>query len=144
MAIMCKWGGMTFEVSGNRVNPISDFSTAAEKKAKDSKSKKSGTELETVSFSFVCHSGAGADPEEEYYAWRSLIGQTNYLYIHGEKWWSNRLELQKVSLGSVKQDDFGRMRLATISLTFKEENKKQQARTSRATASASDKAARKK
>jgi hypothetical protein len=146
MATMARWGKQTFEVSTKKVNPISDFTTAAEKKASDSKSKKKSPsiELEDVSFSFVCHANAGMDPEEAYYSWRSQIGKKDYLYIHGQKWWSNKLVLQKVSLGSVKQDDKGRMRLGTITLSFTEENKGQQKRSSRTTASKSDKKSKKK
>ncbi|MCI5996095.1 MAG: hypothetical protein MRZ45_09175 [Blautia sp.] len=146
MATMARWGKKTFEVSTKKVNPIESFSTSAEKKASDSKSKKKkpSIELEEVSFSYVCHANAGVDPEEEYYSWRSLIGQKNPLYIHGRKWWSNNLKLEKVSLGSVKQDDKGRMRIGTISLSFIEENKKQSARPSRSTASKSDKKKKKK
>lgn len=144
MAIMGRWGSQTFEVSTNKVNPFAGFSTSAEKKAEDSKSKKSKTELEKVSFTITCNSAAGVDPEEEFYAWRSLIDTANYLYIHGQKWWSNPLILQSVGLGSVKMDDFGRFRSAEISLSFEEKNQKQEKRTSRATASKADKCSRKK
>lgn len=144
MATMGRWGSRTFEVSTKKVNPFKGFSTSAEKKADDSKSKKTKTELEKVSFTITCHAAAGVDPEEEYYAWRKLIGESNYLYVHSAKWWSNPLVLQSVSLGSVTQDDFGRFRTAEISLSFEEKNQKQKKRDSRATASKADKKARKK
>lgn len=146
MATMGRWGKKTFEVSTKKINPFSNFATSAESKADDStsKKKKPSIELEKVSFSVTCNANAGVNPEEEYYSWRQLINKANYLYIHGEKWWSNPLILKSVSLGSTQLDDFGRFRVAEISLSFEEKNQKQKKRTSRATASKADKAARKK
>ena len=73
-----------------------------------------------------------------------MIGQTNYLYIHGKKWKSNRLQLQKVSLGSVTNDGKGRFRYAEISLEFTEENVKPSNKSSRSGASKADKKKKKK
>ncbi len=146
MATMGKWRDKTFEVSTNKVNPFDGFSTSAEIKGKDSKSKKKKTELEEVSFSVNCHSAAGVDPENEYYSWRSRIGKTGPLYVHGRIWKSNPLKLTKVSLGGVIQDDFGRFRYTEISLTFEEVNQKETnwSKGAKAAASAAQKAARKK
>lgn len=105
-----QWGKHKFLISSNQLNPMGDFSTSSEAKASDSKSKKKKTELETYTLTETCHSAAGADPVAHYNAWRADIGNYNSLYMNGKKWKSNPLKLQKVSLGSVKQDDFGRIR----------------------------------
>ena len=97
-----------------------------------------------MKFSIACHANAGVDPQKEYYTWRGLIGQTNYLYILGKKWKSNRLQLQKVSLGSVTNDGNGRFRYAEISLEFTEENVKSSSKSSRSGASKADKKKKKK
>lgn len=103
------------------------------------------TELETYTLTETCHSAAGTDPVAHYNAWRADIGNYNSLYMNGKKWKSNPLKLQKVSFGSVKQDDFGRIRYAVISLTFEEKNQRETfTLTSRVTASKSAKKARKK
>ena len=101
------------------------------------------TELEKVSFSVTCNAAAGVDPEEEYYSWRSLVNTANYLYVHGARWKSGQLKLKRVSIGSTKMDDFGRIRTAELSLDFEEINKKEAVQSSRATASKADKASRK-
>lgn len=140
-----QWGKHKFLISSNQLNPMGDFSTSSEAKASDSKSKKKKTELETYTLTETCHTAAGADPVAHYNAWRADIGNYNSLYMNGKKWKSNPLKLQKVSLGSVKQDDFGRIRYAVISLTFEEKNQRETfTLTSRVTASKSAKKARKK
>ena len=140
-----QWGKHKFLISSNQLNPMGDFSTSSEAKASDSKSKKKKTELETYTLTETCHSAAGTDPVAHYNAWRADIGNYNSLYMNGKKWKSNPLKLQKVSLGSVKQDDFGRIRYAVISLTFEEKNQRETfTLTSRVTASKSAKKARKK
>lgn len=143
MAVMGRWGNKSFEVSTNKINPFTGFSTSAEAKSDDSTSKKENIELEKVSFSVTCNAEAGADPEEEYYSWRSMINMVNYLYIHGSRWRSNQLILKSVGLGSVRMDDFGRFRTAEISLSFEEQNQKPAKQSSRATASKADKKSRK-
>ncbi|MSS90419.1 hypothetical protein FYJ45_19690 [Eisenbergiella tayi] len=144
MATMGRWGNQSFTISTKKIRGFEGFSTAAEKKDKDSKSKKKSLELESVKLSIACHANAGVDPQKEYYTWRGLIGQTNYLYIHGKKWKSNRLQLQKVSLGSVTNDGKGRFRYAEISLEFTEENVKPSNKSSRSGASKADKKKKKK
>ena len=144
MAVMGRWGAHTFEVSVSKINPFSSFSTGSEKKKDDSKSKKAVTELEKVSFTITCNAHAGINPEEEYYSFRRDIGTQNYLYIHDQKWDSQPLELKSVTLGSVVMDDYGRFRTANIQLSFEEQNVTPKKKNSRATASTSEKKARKK
>lgn len=138
MATMARWGTQSLTISTKQIRPFDGFSTTAEIKSNDSKSKKKDLELEKVKFSIKCHANAGVDPEKEYYIWRKLIGQANYLYIHGKKWNSKRLKLNKVSLGSVTNDGLGRFRYAEISLEFTEENVKS-SKSSRSGASKEDK-----
>ena len=48
MATMARWGSQSLTISTKKIRPFDGFSTAAEIKDKDSKSKKKGLELEGV------------------------------------------------------------------------------------------------
>lgn len=124
MAVMAKWRNKTFEVSRNKVNPLKNFSTSTTIKGDDSKSKKKKTELVPFTFDVDIHANAGVNPQTEYESWCSLIKKTGVLYMHGRRW-GRETRLKEVSLSGVQQDDFGRIRFATIGLTFEEVNKKE-------------------
>ena len=119
MAVMAKWRNKTFEVSRKKVNPLKNFSTSTTIKGDDSKSKKKKTELVPFTFDIDVHANAGVNPQKEYESWCSLIKST-------------------VSLSGVIMDDYGRIRFATIGLTFEEVNKKETSGKSGARAAASE------
>lgn len=124
MAVMAKWRNKTFEVSTRKVNPLKNFSTSTTIKSDDSKSKKNTTELVPFSFDVDVHANAGVNPQTEYESWCSLIKQTGILYLHGRRF-GRETRLKEVSLSGVQLDDFGRIRFATIGLTFEEVNQKE-------------------
>lgn len=124
MAIMAKWRDKTFEISTNKVNPMKNLSTSTTIKGDDSKSKKEKTELVPISFDVDIHANAGLNPQTEYESWCSLIKETGVLYIHGRAF-GRETRLKEVSLSGVQFDDFGRIRFATIGLSFEEVNKKE-------------------
>ena len=124
MAVMAKWRNKTFEVSTKKVNPLKNFSTSTTIKSDDSKSKKKTTELVPFTFDVDVHAGAGVNPQSEYESWCSLIKKTGVLYLHGRRF-GRETRLTDVSLSGVQLDDFGRIRFATIGLTFEEVNTKE-------------------
>lgn len=124
MAVMAKWRNKTFEVSRSKVNPLKNFSTSTTIKGDDSKSKKKKTELVPFTFDVDLHANAGINPQTEYESWCSLIKSTGVLYMHGRRF-GRETRLTDVSLSGVTQDDYGRIRFATMGLTFEEVNQKE-------------------
>lgn len=137
MAVMAKWRNKTFEVSRKKVNPLKSFSTSTTIKGDDSKSKKKKTELVPFTFDIDVHANAGVNPQKEYESWCSLIKSTGVLYLHGRRF-GRETRLKEVSLSGVIMDDYGRIRFATIGLTFEEVNKKETSGKSGARAAASE------
>ena len=126
MATMAKWGPKTWAVSSQKVVALQDLSFSYSQVADNNTSteeKKTtnerGTELFPLSFTTTLHSGAGVDVRAEIESWKALVTKVNYFYLGGRQL-GPKLQLRKVSVGSVKTDDSGRIRLATLSFEFKE------------------------
>lgn len=126
MATMAKWGPKTWAVTPQKVvaleglafsySQVADNNTSTEEKKTTNER---GTDLFPISFTTVLHSGAGVDVRAEIESWKKLVTKVNYFYLGGKKL-GPKLQLRKVSVNNVKLDDFGRMRLATLSFEFKE------------------------
>lgn len=126
MATMAKWGPKTWAVTPQKVvaleglafsySQVADNNTSTEEKKTTNER---GTDLFPLSFTTVLHSGAGVDVRAEIESWKKLVTKVNYFYLGGKKL-GPKLQLRKVSVNNVKIDDFGRMRLATLSFEFKE------------------------
>ena len=126
MATMAKWGPKTWAVTPQKVvaleglafsySQVADNNTSTEEKKTTNER---GTDLFPLSFTTVLHSGAGVDVRAEIESWKKLVTKVNYFYLGGKKL-GPKLQLRKVSVGNVKIDDFGRMRLATLSFELKE------------------------
>ena len=126
MATMAKWGPKTWAVTPQKVvaleglafsySQVADNNTSTEEKKTTNER---GTDLFPLSFTTVLHSGAGVDVRAEIESWKKLVTKVNYFYLGGKKL-GPKLQLRKVSVGSVKTDDSGRIRLATLSFEFKE------------------------
>ena len=126
MATMAKWGPKTWAVSARKVLALEglsfSYSQVAENNASTEEKKTTnerGVDLFPLSFSTVLHSGAGVDVRAEIESWQKLVTKVNYFYLGGKKL-GPKLQLRKVSVGSVTLDDLGRMRVATLSFEFKE------------------------
>ena len=126
MAIMAEWGDKTWEVSPEKVNALKGLgfsfaqvadnnSTTEEKKPTNHR----GKELFSLTFTTVLHSGAGVDVEAEIKSWEKLVTKVNYFYLGGELL-GDKLQLRKVGVSVDHLDDFGRIRVATLSFEFKE------------------------
>ena len=126
MATMAKWGPKTWAVTPQKVvaleglafsySQVADNNTSTEEKKTTNER---GTDLFPLSFTTVLHSGAGVDVRAEIESWKKLVTKVNYFYLGGRQL-GPKLQLRKVSVNNVKIDDFGRMRLATLSFEFKE------------------------
>ena len=126
MATMAKWGPKKWAVSAKKVvaleglafsfSQVADNNTSTEEKKTTNER---GTDLFPLSFTTVLHSGAGVDVRAEIESWKKLVTKVNYFYLGGKKL-GPKLQLRKVSASNFKIDDFGRMRLATLSFEFKE------------------------
>lgn len=128
MASMAKWGPKTWDVSPKKIITLEGLSFAYSQTAdstsssddeKEKKTTERPMELFSVSFTTVLHSGAGVDVRAEIESWKNLVTKVNYLYLNGKRF-GPALQLRKVSVSNVKLDDFGRMRLATLSFELKE------------------------
>ncbi|WP_297624287.1 hypothetical protein [uncultured Rikenella sp.] len=123
---MAKWGPKTWAVTPQKVvaleglafsySQVADNNTSTEEKKTTNER---GTDLFPLSFTTVLHSGAGVDVRAEIESWKKLVTKVNYFYLGGKKL-GPKLQLRKVSVSNVKIDDFGRMRLATLSFELKE------------------------
>ena len=126
MATMAKWGSKTWAVSPKKVvaleglsfsySQVADNNTSTEEKKTTNER---GTELFPLSFTTTLHSGAGVDVRAEIESWEKLVTKVNYFYLGGKRL-GPKLQLRKVAVDSVKLDDLGRIRLATLSFEFKE------------------------
>ena len=126
MATMAKWGSKTWAVSTQKVvaleglafsySQVADNNTSTEEKKTTNER---GTDLFPLSFTTLLHSGAGVDVRAEIESWEKLVTKVNYFYLGGKRL-GPKLQLRKVGVSNVKIDDFGRMRLATLSFELKE------------------------
>lgn len=126
MATMAKWNSKTWEVSASKVVALEGLAFSYEQKADNNNSTEDkketnerGTQLFPLSFSTVLHSGAGVNVRTEIESWEALVTKTGQFYLNGKKL-GPKLQLRKVAVGSVQLDDLGRIRVATLSFTFKE------------------------
>lgn len=126
MAIMAKWGPKIWTVSSQQVvtlqnlsfsySQVADNNTSTEDKKTTNER---GTEPFPLSFTTTLHSGMGVDIMAEIESWEDLVSEVNYFYLGGRQL-GPKLQLRKVSVGSINIDDFGRIRLATLSFEFKQ------------------------
>lgn len=126
MAIMAKWGQKSWVVSSKKVLALEGLSFSYTQKADENTSTEDkeatnerGTELFPLSFTTKLHSGAGVDVRAEIESWEKQVTKVNYFYLGGKRL-GPKLQLRKVSVNDVELDNLGRIRLATLSLEFKE------------------------
>ena len=127
MAVMAEWNVKKWEVSTEKITSIQDLSFAYEQKSDSNQSAEGspptnarGLEPFSLTFSCVLHANAGVCIESEIESWKSLVTKTAPFFLGGKQL-GPVLGLQRISVGSVTLDDYGRMRVATLSFTLKEE-----------------------
>lgn len=128
MAVQAQWGSKKWSVSSQKIMTLEKLSFSYSQVADENNSTEErkntnerGTELFPLTFTTILHSGAGVDVRAEIESWEALVTKVNYFYLNGKKF-GPKLQLRKVAVSDVKLDDLGRMRLATLTFTFKEYN----------------------
>ena len=125
MATIASWGSKKWVVTSKKVVALKGLSFSYTQVAdgdtseKKTTATKRGIELFPLNFTTTLHSGAGVDIRAEIESWKALVTKVNYFYLNGKKL-GPKLQLRKVDVSEVTLDDFGRMRLATLSFEFKE------------------------
>lgn len=130
MGVMAKWGPMTFEVTPQKITPLTGFKTAFKLKS-DANNDTSGTpptntrgrELESVQFTVKYAQAAGTTPRSQMGTWRSLIGKVYVLYIGGKAWGAANFQLEAAELTNVVWDSNGNMLEAEVAITLTEYTK---------------------
>lgn len=127
MSKMAEWKGKTFEVSNRKIVALENLSTSVKLSTKSQESENGiaalqieGFEAQALSFDFVVADVVGVDVRAEYEKWCSLVGQIAPFYLSGSVFGPDNLLLTEVGISDVVLDDFGRMRKATIALSFQE------------------------
>lgn len=126
MAIMAEWGPKKWEITDKKVLPLQGLSFSYAQVADNNSSTEEkkptnmrGVELFPLTFTTTLHSGAGVDVRAEIDSWQKLVTKVNYFYLNDELL-GPKLQLRKVGVNVDQLDDFGRMRVATLTLEFKE------------------------
>lgn len=124
---MAQWGSKGFLVSPGKIVPLSTISTAYVLKS-ESNNDTSGTpptntrglELEEIMLETTYLAAAGVDPRGQVEEWKSLIGDTNPLYIQGKRFGPKLLQLKQVSVQNVQLDNAGRFLSVDLSISLQE------------------------
>lgn len=121
-----RWGPKLWYLNTKKVLMLEDLSFSYSQAADNNDSteeKKTtnerGLELFPLTFTTKLHSGAGVDVRKEIESWKELVTQVHQFYLGGKKL-GPKLQLKKVGVNVDQIDDLGRMRLATLTLEFKE------------------------
>ena len=124
---MAQWGSKGFLVSPGKIVPLSTISTAYVLKS-ESNNDTSGTpptntrglELEEITLETTYLTAGGVDPRGQVEEWKSLIGDTNPLYIQGKRFGPKLLQLKQVSVQNVLLDNAGRFLSVDLSISLQE------------------------
>lgn len=148
MGTIATWGKKKFEITNDKIYPLTDFETSFTLKT-DANSDTSGTapvntrgrELEPITFKTRCLAAAGVLVRNEIGSWRGLVGQSNPLIIGGASFGAGNFQLQKVGVSEVDLDSNGTFIAATLSFTFQEFIESNVAATAKPTTATSTKGA---
>lgn len=126
MAVMAKWRDKTWEVSPRKVVALQNLSTSYKLKAEENTdvegspaTNERGMELVPLSIDMTLHAALGVDILAELESWRQRIKLSGPFLLAGRQL-GPTMQLQQVDLSNVQLDDFGRIRVATIALSFEE------------------------
>lgn len=128
--IQAQWYNKKFECSSSVSNLIDNLSASYEIKEKSIKTKsgksktvKGGVKAGDFSFTITPLCMTGANPTDEFFSFKKLIGKTARLYIGG-KGFGPYLMLKSVSFSNPNMTGAGDILSAEISLTFEPSTKK--------------------
>lgn len=128
MAVMAEWQSKKWEVSAKKIIALEEFSTSYKLKKEnnnDAAGKPAtnvrGKELQTMFFNTVLSDSIGVDTRKEIESWASLVGASGPFLLAGQRFGPEKFMLTDVNLAEVILDDYGRIRTATLNLSFLED-----------------------
>lgn len=126
MAVMAMWRDKTWEVSPSKVMALQNLSTSYKLKAEENTdvegspaTNERGMELVPLNLDMTLHAALGVDILAELESWRQRIKLSGSFLLAGRQL-GPTMQLQQVDLSNVQLDDLGRIRVATIALSFEE------------------------
>lgn len=115
MAYQAKWGNKGFLVSPSKIGPLTALSTAFKRKTGDSDDTSGqpttntrGIELQEITLETTYLAAAGLDPRAQIEDWKAQFGLRFPLYINGQKFGPDLMELEDVSFSNIVLDNAGR------------------------------------
>lgn len=124
---LAKWGNKGFLISPSKVVPLLNLSTGFARKS-DTNNDTSGTpttntrglELQTIKLETRYIAGAGVDPRGQIEEWKAQFGKRFPLYINGQQFGPDLLELVSVDISNVLLDNKGRFIAVDVAVTLEE------------------------
>ncbi len=134
MSVTLAWKDQFLGVSEEFAASFSGFKTAVEQEedatdSTDNKKKqvvKKGLKRREISLTVDYVHPVCLNPRSRYVTWESMVGQVDYIYLNDEAGGDHYgefgppMQLYKVDLSDLIQDDYGRWLKASVGLTFKE------------------------
>lgn len=115
MAYQAKWGNKGFLVSPGKIVPLTALSTAFKRKTGDSDDTSGqpttntrGIELQEITLETRYLAAAGLDPRGQIEEWKQQFGKRYPLYINGQKFGPDLMELEDVQFSNIVLDNAGR------------------------------------
>lgn len=122
-----KWGPKGFLVSPKKIVPLRNLTTSFALKAEENNDTSGtpttntrGRELQSITLETTYMTAAGVNPRAQIKEWYELIGGTYPLYIGGERFGPELMQLEKVDVSNVILDDLGRFISVDLSISLKE------------------------
>ena len=124
---LAKWGNKGFLVNPSQIVPLRGLSTGFSRKA-DENNDTSGTpttntrglELQTIQLETRYVAGLGIDPRGQIEDWKKQFGQRWPLYINGQQFGPDLLELDSVEFSDIVVDNAGRFLQVDATITLVE------------------------
>ena len=120
MSLIAYWCGYTWDVSRNEVRHLQDLTTSYEL---DSYNSQYGAKLKAQAIglktTYMMETGT-SDINWVIASWKAGVGLNGPLYIGGKQFGSDHMQLKRVDVSNTRVDDLGRLRQATILLSFEE------------------------
>ena len=124
---LAKWGNKGFLVSPEKIVPLLSLSTGFARKS-DTNNDTSGQpttntrglELQTIQLETRYVAGTGVDPRGQIEEWRNQFYKRYPLYINGQQFGPDLLELVSVDISNVQLDNKGRFISVDVAVTLGE------------------------
>ena len=114
--VICKWGSKKWVTTSKKALAINDdlgidYAWSTDDKKLDS---------QKISFSYDIMAELGVNIRKEILSWKKLVGKYKPLYVGGKLFGPKNMRLMSASASGIKTIHGGRMRAATISLSFEQ------------------------